>query len=322
MTIQGLVPLLKVYGQAIQLGDRSRRLELAGAICQGISPDPELFVNRADLLGVYSMIEHLFIAVDAAGRAAYTPMGQRHVQLLQDYTGLIARLSQPLREDCPRFRPVPGAYSPYGVMYGFSSNILEHMTLKASQPEAETRFSLEDVFADAEPSAEKLAWVSGWRRLPHMTQEVQKLYEYPQQFAEQIFGRIEQALQRGVAPGKVGDVFTTGCLFIVPAGGERDAKAAAIAELPVEYVLSSDPQVVAGKKAQPCDQQRLLADRYEGMHLLSYQTPGGWIAIRKDFLTEVLGAGSDVKINDLPVVAAGVLRLMCPTIRTSSSPSS
>jgi hypothetical protein len=322
MTIQGLVPLLQAYGRAIEQQDESRRRELAGAICQGISVDPELFVNRVDLLGVYSMIEHLFIAVDADGQATYTPMGERHVRLLRDYTTLIDRLSPPLHEDCPQFRPVPGVYSPYGVMYGFSSNILEHMTLKASQPEAETRFSLEDVFADAGPGTDRFAWVSGWRRLPHMTQEVQKLYEYPQQFAEEIFGRVEQALQRRVVPGGAGDGFVTGCLSIVPAGSEEDTKTAAIPMLPVEYVLSSDPQLVAAQKAQPCDQQRLLADRHEGMHLLSYQTAGGWIAIRKDFLTEVLGAGSDVKINDLPAAAAGVLRLMCPTIRTSSPPGS
>jgi hypothetical protein len=314
MTIQGLVPLLKGYEQAIQQGDQGRRVELAGAICQGVSSDPELFVNRVDLLGVYSMIEHLFITVDAAGIAMYTTMGQRHVQLLQEYTTLIDRAAPALCEDCPQFRPLPGAYSPYGVMYGFSSNILEHMTLKASQPEAETRFTLEDVFTDAGRGAERLAWVSGWRQLPHMPQEVQKLYQYPQSFAEEIFGRIEQALQKRVAQGGAGDAWRTGRLFIVPAGGVEDVQTAAVPELPLEYVLSSDPEVVAAHKAQPCDQQRLLDDRNEGMHLLSYQTPGGWVAIRKDFLTELLGAGRDVKIEDLPVVAAGVLRLMCPTL--------
>ncbi len=311
MTIQGLVPLLQAYGQAVQHDDRGRRFELAGAICQGISPDPELFVNRVGLLAVYSMIEHLFIT-DAAGRATYTPMGQRHVQLLQQYTTLIARLAPPLHEDSPRFRPVPGTYSPYGVMYGFSSNILEHMALKASQPEAEARFSLEDVFVDAEPGAEKLAWVSGWRRLPHMPQQVQELYAYPQQFAEEIFGRIAQALQHQVAACEAGDVPRTGRLFIVRPGTE--ASAASIPELPVEYLLSSDPQVVAAGKAQPCDQERLLGDRNEGMHLVSYPTPGGWVAISKDCLTAVLGTGRDVKISGLQEAAAGVLELMFPPI--------
>ena len=62
--------------------DVEKRLELAAAICQGVSPDPELFLNRLDLLGPYSMIEHLFIATDPDGHVVYTPMGRRHVRLV------------------------------------------------------------------------------------------------------------------------------------------------------------------------------------------------------------------------------------------------
>src|SRR5262249_43734887 len=58
LLIQGLAPLLEAYEHAKQSGDGQNRLELAAAICQGISPDPELFLNRLDLLGPYSMIEH------------------------------------------------------------------------------------------------------------------------------------------------------------------------------------------------------------------------------------------------------------------------
>ena len=60
--------------------------------------------------------------------------------------------SKPLHDDCPQFRPVDGAYSPYGALYGFSSNLLEHMALKTLQPDADTHFSLEDVFTDGEPA--------------------------------------------------------------------------------------------------------------------------------------------------------------------------
>ncbi len=130
---------------------------------------------------------------------AYTPIGRRHVQLLQEYAGLISRLAQPLHEDCRHFRPVDGAYSPYGVIFGFSSNLTEHMALKALHPDAMTQFSLEDVFAEG--SADKLAWVSGWRKLPHIEPGVQRLFDYPQQFAEDMFDRIEQALRRRVAEG-------------------------------------------------------------------------------------------------------------------------
>ena len=162
-----------------------QRLELATAIYQGISPDPELFLNRLDLLGPYSMIEHLFITTDGDGHVVYTPTGQRHLQLVQEYETLIGRMAKPLYDDCPNFRPIDGAYSPYGVLYGFSSNLLEHMALKTLTPDAVTRFSLEDVFTDGD--ADKLAWVSGWRKLPHITRDVAKLFEYPQQFARGHF---------------------------------------------------------------------------------------------------------------------------------------
>ena len=312
LLIQGLVPLLEAYEHARHSGDGQKRLELAAAICQGISADPELFLNRVDLLGPYSMIEHLFITTDRDGHVVYTPMGQRHVQLLQEYEARISRLAKPLYEDCPHFRPVEGAYSPYGVLYGFSSNLLEHMALKALQPDAVTHFSLEDVFADGEADTDKLAWVSGWRKSPHIDPEVARQFDYPQQFAEDIFDRIVHALRRRVSDGETNAVVQTGRLFILPEDDlQADSKASPIPDLPVHYFRSSDMQIVAAHKADPVDQAQLLHGRLEGEFLLSYETSGGWVAITKDILTEVLGAGRDVKIVGLPRVAAGVLRLMC-----------
>src|SRR5438874_13564108 len=81
LLIQGLAPIIEAYEQARHSGDGQKRLEFAAAIYQGISPDPELFLNRLDLLGPYSMIEHLFLTTARAGQVVYTPMGRRHVQL-------------------------------------------------------------------------------------------------------------------------------------------------------------------------------------------------------------------------------------------------
>jgi hypothetical protein len=289
LLIQGLVPLLAAYEDA---SDHDKRLEFADAFCQGISPDPELFLNRLDLLGPYSMIEHLFITTDHDGHAVYTPMGQRHCQLLEEYKARIGRLSQSLSEDCRRFRPAVGAYSPYGALYGFSSNLIEHMAFRATQPDAVTSFSLEDVFVSGE--ADKLAWVSGWRKLPHIKPEVAKLFDYPQQFAEDIFTRIEHALS------KRGDEPNTGRLLITPGD-----------ELQPDSNVSRYLQ-----QAAPSDQKHLLHSRLEGEFVLSYKTSGGWVAITKDIITEVLGAGHDVKIVGLPREAAGVLKLMCPDLVT------
>jgi len=190
LLMQGLVTLLRAYEQAIAGSDGQQRLALAAAICEGLSPDPELFIKRLDLLGPYTMIEHLFIATDKEGNTAYTSMGMRHLQLLQEYKGLIGRLANSLHDDCPHSRPVAEAYSPYGLLYGFASNILELTAFKTLQLDAEIRFTMEDAFAAG--AADKRAWVNGWRTLPHIKPEVVQQFEYPAQFAADMHARIEQ----------------------------------------------------------------------------------------------------------------------------------
>jgi len=314
LLIQDLVPLLGAYEHACRSDDVQKRVELSEAILQGISPDPELFLNRVELLRAYSMIEHLFVATDADGHVGYTSIGRRHVQLLDDYETRIAQVSTTLYDDCLRFRPVAGAYSPYGILYGFSSNLLEHMAFKTLQPDAVTRFSLEDVFVDGGADADKLAWVSGWRRLPHLTREVETQFDYPQQFAEDVFARLEEALRRRLVTDDASTGVRIGRLFVLPDENEPDDPSVPIPDLPVWYVQSSDMQLVASKKATYSDESRLSSDRREGRCVLSYQTPGGWVAISKAILTEVLGAGRDAKIAGLPAAAVAALKLMCPDL--------
>ncbi|HET8697021.1 MAG TPA: hypothetical protein VFO94_06035, partial [Gammaproteobacteria bacterium] len=168
------------------------------------------------------------------------------------------------------------------------------------------RFSLEDVFTDG--GADKLAWVSGWRNLPHIPLDVLKLFEYPQAFAEEMFERVEQALRRRLA----GDEARTGRLAVLAEGEPPGASPRS--ELPAEYWVSSDRQLVANGKAQLNDEAQLVHSRLEGELLVSYQTSGGWIGITKDVLTAVLGAGRDARVAGLPRAAAATLRLMCPDL--------
>jgi hypothetical protein len=323
LLVQCLSPLLEAYEHALQSGESKLRLKLACAIFQGISPDPELFLSRVDLLGAYSMIEHLFISPDRNGQAVYTAMGRRHIQLLREYEAKISRLSKPLYDDCSNFRPVEGSYSPYGAIYGTPTNLVEDMALKTLQRDAVIDLGLEDVFADGEARSDKLAWIVGWRQLPHVDREVQRLYEYPQEFAVAIFKRIEQALGKCVPDGETNHAFETGRLFIISGEGLVSVgNALAVPDLPVRYIGSSDPQIVAAHKARFYDQARLLQHRQEGYFMLSYETSGGWVAINKDMLTEILGKGRDVKIVGLPPEAASVLRLMCRNIVQESVPSS
>jgi hypothetical protein len=308
LLVEGLVELLKAYDRALEDGDERLRLAMAGAICQGISPDPELFLNRVGLLSAYTMMEHVFVA-QRDGHAVYSPLGQRHVELVKEYGALIERLRDSLREDAPRFKPVDGGYSPYGILFGTPTNLIEHMALKALQHYAETRFGLEDVFEDVcnneGDGAAKLVWVNGWRELPHIRPEVRRQYDYPQQFAEEIHSRIEHELN-SKSDSRIGGLY-------ILSETDRD-KASEIPELPLQYVVSSDKQVMAAHRAEPYDQAQLLRDRQEGHFLVSYEIPGGWTALRKDLLTDILGAGRDAKIVGLPLNAAQVLRLMCADV--------
>jgi hypothetical protein len=312
LLVQELVPLLDAYASARLRGDDGQRFALADAICQGLSPDPELFVNRVDLLAAYSTIEQLFVATDPAGRATYTVMGQRHVGLLQDYAAAIGRAAAPLLEDCQRFRPVSGTCSPYGVLYGFSSNLVEHMAFKTLQMHAPAQFGLEDVFTSGDANPDKLAWVRGWRKLPHLTPDVAAAFDYPQQFAADVFTRLEDALRTRVSRGAEDAGERTGRLFVVSSDGPEPASNASIAELPAQYIESSDPQIVAAQKATFRDESQLLSDRREGRALLSYQTPRGWVTLSKSLLTEVVGAGRDASIAGLPPATARALALLCP----------
>ncbi len=303
LLVQGLVPLLAAYERCVKSGDDEIRKELASAICQGFSPDPDLFVNRLDLLGPYSMIEDLFITTDSAGKASYTDMGRRHVALLQEYAALLARLAQPLYADWQQGQQSHDAYSPYGVLYGFASNLLELTAFKALQRDAVIHFSMEDAFSDG--AQDKRVWVNDWRKLPHIKPEVVKQFEYPETFLQDISARIEQALQRRIA----GANEPVGRLFMAPTA----ATPLQIPDLPVQYLVSSDAQLVAVGKAVFKAEDDLLHCRNEGEFLVSYPTAGGWLALTKDLLTDVLGAGHDARIS-LPPAAAEVLRLMCPNL--------
>jgi hypothetical protein len=186
------------------------------------------------------------------------------------------------------------------------------MALKTVQPDAETRFGLEDVFVGG--GASTLAWVSGWRKLPHLKRDVETLFDYPQRFAEEIFDRIEQALRRHVSRGETNAGVHTGQLFVLAEGDLHDSKASLIPDLPVRYIRSSDKPLVAAGKAEYQDDAQLASDRREARCLLSYKTPAGWAAISKAVITEILGEGRDAKVAGLPPVAVDALKLMCPSL--------
>jgi hypothetical protein len=314
LLMEGLVTLLEAYEACLHSSDESQRRALAAAILQGFSPDPELFVNRPHLLGPYSMIELVFVAQDETGQAAYTAAGQRHLHLLDQYKLLLGRLAAALLDDCIRGTQAAQVYSPHGALYGFSSNLLELMAFKTLQADAETRFSLEDIFTPGD--AVKRAWVNGWRRLPHIKPEVVKQFEYPESFVATVSARIEQALRTRVAAGEGQQAPVCGRLYLRQAGASVPD---GVPALPLRYIQSSDPHLVATQQASAQDADDLLHCRLEGEFLASAATTGGWMALGKDLLTDIVGKGLDAEIAGLPTGSAAVLKLMCPGLLVHES---
>lgn len=307
LLMEGLVTLLEAYDTCLHRSDEPQRGVLAAAILQGFSPDPELFVNRLDLFGPYSMIELVFVALDDNGQATYTAAGKRHLHLLEQYKALLSRLALPLLEDCTRISTAQHAYSPYGALYGFASNLLELMAFKTLQLDAGIRFGLEDVFTCGDVS--KRTWVNEWRRLPHIKPEVVKQFEYPEAFVADISVRIEQALRKRVGAAGGEAAISCGHLHLPTVGASATGS---IPALPLRYILASDPQLLAAQQATAQEADDLVHCRLEGEFLVSVATDGGWMALNKDLLTDVIGKGLDARIAGLPQGAVSVLQLMCP----------
>ena len=109
----------------------------------------------------------------------------------------------------------------------------------------------------------------------------------PQTFAEQIFARVERLRVRASNPelGQPG-----ACSLFV---GERwtrrfEGGGDSGPSRPLHPIVG---QRKSRRRAKPrlCDQAQLLKERVEGYFVVSYETPGGCVAITKDLLTEVLG---------------------------------
>ena len=107
----------------------------------------------------------------------------------------------------------------------------------------------------------------------------------------------------------------SGRLLIVP-DDEQSAgsRASQIPDLPIEYIGTSDAQLVTSHKAHRQDQSQIASDRREGRCLVSYKTAGGWVAITKAVLSEVLEARHDAKLTGLPRSAVASLKLMYPDL--------
>ena len=238
-------------------------------------------------------------------------MGQRHLRLLEEYAERIARAAKQLHDDCPQFRPVDGTYSPYGVLYGFSSQLLEHMALKAVQPDA----------VDALQS--RRCFDARRRRQARVGQRLAEAAARPARSGEAVrvsaavrrghFARIERALRVRVAAAKTKAAARNGQLFVL-ANGLPTLRRSSIPDLSVQYIVVVGQASRRREQGRCFDETAALAQPNGGRVPRQLPDPGGWVAISKDVLTDVLGAGRNAKVAGLPRDAARVLKLMCPEL--------
>jgi hypothetical protein len=320
LLVRDLVPLLHAYSEASEKHDADTQLALADAILQGLSADPELLLTRLDLLAPSTMIEDLFVGRGEDGKPRYTPMGETHGGYLTRYAELIGRTAESLKEDAHLLDPAQAAYSPFGIVYGFSADILSNMvlnTLRSAPSSSGADLSLEDTFISQERLEQKRIRAQEWQRLPKAEGE-RDAFEHSTQWAEQMFGRMLGALDARAARPTESNASTCAQarLYVVPRGVATDSLPLGVLPDGIvsaqEHCLISDFTKARETGATGLPRGRLSTDRDEGRFLASIDAEGAWFGVSKVPLTLFMSQGKDAVITDIPTAVIDVLRLMCP----------
>ena len=301
LLVGDLVPLLEAYGTASG-GDR---LDLADAIFQGVSADPELLLTRLDLLAPCTAIEDLFVERGDDGSPRYTATGETHRRFVERYAALIGRHAARLQEDVPLLDPRERAYSPLGLTYGFCADLLSSMALDTLLAHPSYGLSVEDLFAAGGEADHKRARAGGWTRLRERDVAGHAV-DYSSAWAEQMFDRTVDALRARAARGDRANASNVpdARLFV---GAAPEGTLAA-----QEHVITSDLQLALATGATAFPKGQIVTDRNEGRFLASGEVNGKWFGISKVVLTDYTSAGKDVLLAGVPPGVIEVLRLTCP----------
>ncbi len=318
LLVRDLVPLLEAYEQACSTGARDDRLELVDAILQGLSSDPELLLTRLDLLAPLSTIEELFVTRNADGAARYAAMGEAHVALLERYGALIGRLAAPLKADAETLDPARHIYSPFGIVYGFSADVLSNMAHCRLLGEPSSNVTLEDMFVSQGNLEGKLAHANRWAKLPTRPGE-REHFEHSLEWAGEMFARLMDALAaRARRPGELNaSTNRSAFLLVVPhPASDEDLEQFLSREPPPalaqEYCVTSDVECATSTGATSHPRSQIVTDRREARFLASCEWNSHWFGISKVVLTEHTSHGADVLFADVPPALVDVLRLTCP----------
>lgn len=319
LLVGDLVPLLEAYDAASAAGHADARLDLADAILQGLSADPELLLTRLDLLAPSTTIEDLFVDRSDRGDARYTALGDAHRQRLTQYGDLVGRLAARLLDDAWALNPAHVAYSPFGVTYGFCADVLSNIAQSRLAGQPAYGLALEDTFASRTRLDEKLARARGWAALPRREGE-REHFGHSIEWASSMFVRVVQALEsRARRPGDPNaSDRPTARVFVVPS--RQDGASPATSAIPTTaasaaaHLLTSDVTRVASGTASFRSRTEMVSDRHEGRFLSSVETNGHWLGLSKVVLTTMTSQGRDVVVPDVPESAIEILRLTCPEL--------
>ena len=311
LLLRDLVPLLEAYAAAGP--DTDARLNLADAIFQGMSADPELFLTRLDLLAPCTMIEHLFIGIGEQGQPRYTALGETHRQFLESYAALVGRHAAALMEDARRLDPPGSAYSPSGIVYGFCADILSNMALDTLLSRSVFGLSLEDMFDSRTGLEKKRARADGWKTR-HDRQGARNAVDYSADWAAQIFGRTMSALaSRAAHQSRLNASDVPDARLFVESAPEGTP-------LAQEHCVTSDLQRALATGATAFPKGQIVSDRNEGRFLASAEADGKWFGISKVVLTVYTSLGKDALITGIPASVVEALPLTCPGLAVIDVP--
>jgi hypothetical protein len=319
LLVGDLVSLLEAYDAACEAADTERRLNLADAILQGLSADPELLVLRWDLLEAYGTIETLAGVPDDTGRLGMSRHAIAFGRQLDRYRHVFARVAERLRDDAGAFDPSTHAYSPYGIVYGFCADLFSNIAMSSLAEPSADGLALEDAFVSLGRNDEKLRRAERWTKLPRRAGE-REHFEHSREWAQQIFEALRFTLAlRARRPGLSNASDRRNARIVVRRGDRgSETRAADATDEPVEnaneYCFSSDMQhaVSLGATFQPAGQ--MLDDRGEARFLASGEVNGHHFGVSKLLLTTLIAQGKDALLTNVPSECIETLRLLYPLV--------
>jgi hypothetical protein len=317
LLVRDLVPLLEAYGTACAGPAIEDRLNMAGAILQAVSADPELFLTRLDLLAPCTMIEHLFVQCGHDGRFRYTALGDGHRHVLARYEALIGRHADSLLEDAVGLDPRHRVYSPLGIVSGFCADLLSNMALDTLLSRPSFGLGLEDMFAGRGRLENKRARADAWKTL-HEPAGAGNPVDYSAGWAIQMFDDTTSALRaRAQHKDRANASAVPGArLFVVGEGGASEPPSGRSVPdgigLAQEHCLTSDLQRALATGATAFPKGQILNDRNEGRFLASAETAGKWFGLSKVVLTVCTAQGQDALVTGVPRPVIDILRLTSP----------